>query len=611
MAGTLVVVLALIGTVLGGFCTDVTQATREVTNYEYVTDVTGLFDISPTPEYIAYNPGANYVGYTDNTINYTDFNGVNQYRYVRVPGSTTTTTKTVQYSDQYTSVTKFSPSDAGTSIFLLWNGSTYNFGSTVTNHGVTYNVSVAPGNPFSPYVTSFREILNSMNLTGQTATLTITQGSMPIMFTVAPWTFTNVERGDGDSQYVYSQVVNDANLPTDMTVDLATYSVTAYRNGVTLWSNVSADNIDVIYRYSTRASGSFQPASDCSATITATVIGYPTYGYADPDAGVTLASSPSTWANAYQNNEITITVAGQSAGSNVLTITTSTGSSVTITKSATGTMIVDLVLADSSTVTRVIGKWSAAQIKINATDGSLSLTPISGTPNYTTPVEENGTTYTWSEWYSGGAITQLTFSSTGTSLRWGITSTTVFLDTYGVVMQDPSITISDYFPELTEWRLNFYSFAVIGQSITINNQTYAIDPSTHQINIIVGEDEISGVIQNISISKIEGELWFTFEDTGDAINLGTAISDTISFDGRWYMTTGLYEVAVGLESYYDWNLDGKWHATGGQAIVMFLGLLSVGTIIAKGLYRISLKSFDGLILIMASLLSLIIGGMML
>ena len=621
MAGTLVVVLALIGTVLGGFCTDVSQATRDTLDYNYITDVTGLFDIGQTPEYIAYNPGANFVGYDPNKVVYSPSGVVNQYRYELTPGSTTTQTVTINKDSSYTNVNWL-----GTSYEQIWGCMNLGWGEYwdgATIYGQYCNAVIYPQNPgdtwteWKPRMTSLTTVFNAMNLSSyQTAEITISYGTYPTLIVpYSAWSLlADGNIGGHTSAYYHKAFDLYTPHPNKITINIPTGVATAYNGTSQVWvANMS--DVMVIYDYSAWRGTVFLDPDitnnryPVTSTWSVTAQNYPTYGYADPEGGVVFGTSPADWQNGYQNDEIYITVAGQSAGSNNLTVTAGS-SSVTITKSATGTYVADVVNADASTDTKVIGKWSAAQLHINASQGTLSITPINGTPSYTNPVEEGSTTIVWDSWYSGGDLSQLTFSSTGTSLRWGVTATTVFLNTYGAVMQDPTLDIADYFPDMTDWRLNFYSFALVGNSITVNGVTYSVNPTDQTVTIAVGDESISGVISNISVTKYDGDLIFTFEDSGESINLGTATDTEVSFGGRWYFTTGLFDVVPGFETYYDWNLDGKWHATGGQAVVMFLGLLSIGTLIAKGLYKISLKSADGLILVMASVIALIMGGTM-
>lgn len=622
MAGTLVVVLALIGTVLGGFCTDVSQATRDTLDYNYITDVTGLFDIGQTPAYIEYNPGANYVGYSDNSVSYTPSGVVNQYRYVLSPGSTTTRVITVNKDSSFTDV-DYLPFNGFNQVWGVMNVGVGEYWDGETWNGQYSNAIVYPQNPtdawtdWKPRMTSLTQVFASMGLGGyQTATIDITYGTYPTLIVpYSDWSIIWTTNVGGYTSIQYHKSFDTTTPhPDRLVINVPTGIAQAYVGTTQVWvANMS--DVMVIYDYSAFRGNRFAEPDihnnryPVTSQWNATATTYPTYGYADPEGGVVFGTSPADWQNGYQNDEIYITVAGQSAGSNNLTVTAGS-SSVTITKSATGTLVADVVNADASTDTKVIGKWSAAQLHINASQGTLSITPINGTPSYTNPVEEGSTTIVWDSWYSGGDITQLTFSSTGTSLRWGVTATTVFLNTYGAVMQDPTLDIADYFPDMTDWRLNFYSFALVGNSITVNGVAYSVNPTDQTVTIAVGDESISGVVSNISVTKYDGDLIFTFEDSGESINLGTATDTEVSFGGRWYFTTGLFDVVPGLETYYDWNLDGKWHATGGQAVVMFLGLLSIGTLIAKGLYKISLKSADGLILVMASVIALIMGGTM-
>lgn len=1008
MLGVCIVVIALLGTVASGFLLNVDKSQREVTTFDYVTDVTGLFDIQNAPEYVDYNPNTNYVGYTPSTaIDYSPTSKVNNYRYIVQEGTTYNTTYTVAYADSYQRNTEFLPAESGSSAFINWTGS-YDFGSTVTNRGVEYN-SISAGEQVTigdvmgsaPMITTLSKVINAVGIGSyQSAVITISYGTMPVLFYHGDWVFNDVDREDDTTQYDYSATMDDASaLPTKFEINLTTLTVKAYRNDTLLY-NDSANNVDVIWRYSTRASGSFSPATDSSATLTVTAQNFPTYGYMDPTKGVSMDSlgpesvytisadtnytpmtglftppdipypdtidttswtlgfyngranslgmlntsfwndlsyniglgfyynnnamntvtvtntannrpvpdvaslrdwlthivdsrygttladyttidisitmtgtlpvvlipksaltvmtqglnqlylyngstsitdlsidctngiasasfnvtqrwtediddvivvtayqnstyqdqtgaksvwdltltgvpgantgpsypilyidntdeyggnwtdyltingqdvntavwvntstrelsltsldsimagwslngateyhidlahndypvymgpsaiwsylgvgdysqpwakyyynagtgtpytvierlvydadaglvsaytddtlrwtaDPSdvwvayryvlldgssdvpsiyqtsyapvstevtitpiiggeaTWSNGYKNDTINITVQRFDLNGNNLTITAG-ASFVTVNIDTSG----KITVTDGAT-TLNIGKWRGIQLTINATDGSLGVTP-SNNLSFTSSIATGNTTQYIYDWYNGGTIEELEFSTTYQSPYWQITGTSVFLDTFNSVMNNPSITITDYFPEYEEWRLNFYSFAVYGDAITINNVPMSVNRSNGTVSFDIGNKSYTKPLNNIYVTKSEvggtNHTQLTFVNDKATYDLGETTTDKISFDGLWYFTTGLYEASTGVESYYDWNLDSAWHNSPAQSMVIFLGLILFGCLGAKGLFRFNIKSLDGVVVIMSAIIILMYFG---
>lgn len=618
MLGLCIVVLALFGTILAGFCLDVESQTRTVTNYEYVTDVTGLFDIGNAPQYIEYNPSSNYTGYAYDTVNYTDAGSINQYRYVKTQGATTTATYTLTYEDSLTQDTNFFVgTQYGSNAYINWTGPNYPMGNTVTQAGITRNIVlnnklVGESGTYSlPNVSTMDKVLTELGVTDsyQSATITVTNNAVggqtyPVIITPYDWALTTTSYRN-----VYSITLTDGSAGNNcdvasMDYNTATTVLTAYdSNNNKLWEK-SANQVMVIYDYESYRTGSLDTAT-CSTTFTATLTDPPGYSYMDPSTGVTMKSSPATWTNGYENSEITITVGKNTASANNLVITA--GSSwVSVTRSSGGYITV-AVHGDNGNDSKSLGLWDAVQLRLNLSVGTVSVTPIIGSISYINPITENGSTVTFDNWYSAGDRDNLTFSCTGTSMAWGITRTLVFLNTYGAVMSDPSITISDQFPDLNAWRLNFYSFATVGESMTVNGQTFDIGPG-QTITVTNGSDTISGTLTDIYVSKdLDGHIIFSFNG-GKSIDLGEAVSDTISFTGLWYFTTGLFNAYQGTEEYYNWNIDSLWHATGEQAIVIFLGLLALGVIFAKMVLKANIGIMDGLALLFGAIICFAVGG---
>lgn len=620
MLGLCIVVLALFGTILGGFCLDVESNTRTVTNYEYVTDITGLFDIGNAPQYVEYNPSSNYVGYSQGSVNYTSAGSINQYRYVKSPGSTSTQSVTITNNDDL-ALDKhfFASAPNGTTSYINWLGPIYPFGSTTsTLSGIVYNATpqsvtetiegVTVGRP---NVSNMSEIIDRLNIPSGSASvsisLTVNQVNgeyYPVIITPYDWTYSTTNNYNQYSITLsYGGTPNNCQVAT-MDYNVATGVITAFDNNNTkLWEK-TANDVMVINKYNTKRNGSFSAATP-STTFNAIITSLPSYGYMDPSTGVSMNTSPSIWSNGYENSDITITVGKNTASTNNLVITA--GSSwVSVTRSSTGNMTV-AVHGISGNDSKNLGQWDAVQLRLNLSAGTVAATPIIGVPSYINPITENGSTIYFNDWYNSGNRDSLTFSSTGTSMAWGITRTMVFLNTYGVVMNNPSINIADHFPELSAWRLNFFSFATVGESMTVNNQTFDIGAG-QTITVSNERETISGTLTNVYVSKdLNGHIIFSF-DGGKSIDLGEAVSDTVSFTGLWYFTTGLFNAYQGTEEYYSWNLDSLWHATGEQAIVMFLGILAVGVIFAKMVLKANLKMMDGLVLIFGAIICFVVGS---
>lgn len=103
--GAMILLIAVVATILGSWVLSLDVTEKTVTNYEYVTELTGLFDTEQAPAYTEYNPSTNFTGYyTDqNTkyfdgVTYTPSNQRNAYRLNLAP-STITTAETIDLSE--------------------------------------------------------------------------------------------------------------------------------------------------------------------------------------------------------------------------------------------------------------------------------------------------------------------------------------------------------------------------------------------------------------------------------------------------------------------------------------------------------------------------------
>ena len=534
----------------------------------------------------------------------------------------TTITQQITDSSEYTwNTTKFTPSNVGTTYINLFNtgyplteqysdslGEYYNITVNRTTAGSIHGHSA-----YSPKIAKLTDVISTWNVASyEKVTLNITQnGTYPTLFYWGDWMRTENISDNWDSIYFYAKM-GPTNIPTKLEYTPATNVVKLYRGNNVVYDGLS-DDVDVICQYNAYY-GSFSPAS-----VTTDLVGVgapiPSYAYMDPQKGVTLRMGSTTWSNGYMNDHIDIVVSRDTSYANVLnelTITAGTSSvKIDIPGGSSPTMTATVTKYDGTSEVRTIGTWRACQITIDATDGTLSLTPMQlGSVSYTNNIELNGTTITWNGWYDStlGTIESLLFSTSAQSAKFSVTDTTVFLDTYGTVMFDPSIDITQQFPDIEDWRLNFFSFAVVGDSITVNNQTFAVDDE-QKITVTDYEgNEYTDTLANIYVTQDGDSTYLTFVNSGKTVDLGETVTDTVSFQGMWAFTTGLYEGYEGTEEVYDWNLDGALHADMTQIWLIFAGLIIAGMIVSRHMFGLQMFSIDGIILIGAMAIALIMAG---
>lgn len=478
------------------------------------------------------------------------------------------------------------------------------------------------GRTANPAVTKLSDVLVAINANNYVSVeFTLGYGTRPIMFLQQGWSYSSGTSSIYDpthgynvsyTSYSYYKEFNDDAFPDKIVYDRPTEKVKAYKDGRLLWTE-NAANIEVIWKYRiVNDNNTFSDfVTDQSVTMRGLAKLEPTYAYADPSKGVVLDVPFAEWQNGYKNNVINITVAKQTGANNDLTIAAGNASIRLDRNVLTDQMTATVTKHDGTVETRDLGKWHNAQITINASAGTVAFTPIPGTgmPNFTNPVELNSTTIIWDNWYTGGVIEKLMFTTSGKSLRWSVTSTSVFLETYGIVMYNPSVNVTDYFPEMENWRLNFFSFALLGDSMTVNDQTFPVNRTTGQITIIdtFGKTTTAD-LNNVYVTKENGHTYFNFANESKSIDLGETVNDRVSFTGLWYFTTGLFEVTQGTEKYYDWQIDGRLHATLPQMCLMFIGILIAGLIICKAILRFEIGLIDWVILISATVISLVVAG---
>ena len=274
-----------------------------------------------------------------------------------------------------------------------------------------------------------------------------------------------------------------------------------------------------------------------------------------------------------------------------LTVTlTSPSPSITATLSGNGITPV--------TKTTSLGSWTAFQVDMNIADGLISVTPVkifNSFTDYTLYSNQTKNALDFSGIVENCSLDVIEHESNGSAnARFSVVSTEVFLDTYGVILYNPSINLYSYFPQFPAIRANFYSFALYGDSITINGTTYVLNGSKVTVQYVTDgqHNYLPAVMPNetvrsktmdltniyVTFDTSTGHVELTFVDDRFTIDLGAfpAGDWTISMQGVWYFTMMVYEPYTATEkSVSGWKTMPETSAS--EMILIFMGILILAT----------------------------------
>ena len=269
-----------------------------------------------------------------------------------------------------------------------------------------------------------------------------------------------------------------------------------------------------------------------------------------------------------------------------------------------------------STETFNAGQWPIFTLTLDANTSKIIFTPVSkfnDFTDFTTMDSQAATVMDYSAVTDRNTIWEIAHEDTGSGahVNFSVTSTDVFLNTYGVVLYYPSINPFSYFPEYQSIRLDFRSFAIYGDSFMINGNTFQVDRGTvtfwytvdtEKVNHIASEGTEGALQKTLQLSNIQvtwenGSVSLTFVNDRFTVDLGeySAGSETISFQGYWYFSTTLGEPYTVTER----SISGDWKSVpdiGTSAILLiFLGILLIGGLVAHA--KLGLKWLDAIIVI--------------
>lgn len=306
--------------------------------------------------------------------------------------------------------------------------------------------------------------------------------------------------------------------------------------------------------------------------------------YSDITKGYSIKSSNITnviWDNQYNNGNIQLLFRAEdtnstyhndiTVGDNTISVDYNNGFSVTLNSG-------DPV---------AVGKWRNIVLDINLNSGELSAVPVRTFNSYTNVVLDTSRMVI-GDLVNPAPTNKIEWAPTPNSLMFNVYSTSVFMDTYGVVMVNPTLDITDYFTDLNDfYRLRLYNFSVYGDNITVNGVT--ADVSGNSINI----DDQTIQLKEMSITYADGHAYIS--DSNATIDLGAIVDNDISMSGAWYFETELNRGYTTQKTIYNWNWS-DFILDNTQFCIMFMGLAIVALIVARHYCTMAITDYIVLVL---------------
>lgn len=525
-AGFVVVIAAVLGTVLIGYVLTVETTTETVTEFEETADITGLFTTSTEPEYLEYSPPENWTGYRVGSSYW--MSGIDYETSLNENGTPRATPYIVPQQDRTSIDNGQVTGDTIGVTSALWLGTWL---STPVNN---------------PKLVMLETVVNDLALGDDITKLEIwTEAGGPIITgydveyqSVAP--FNKYLAYDPDTRHVIIDL-NDVNRRTVL-----------YDSNGALTSTLALADIGVFYDSSAGYTDDFtyQGVRDLPLI------------YMDARQGVAIDSNTVIWKNGYDNSKLTVVV--ERPGMLYFEIDLTNGEALEVDVSVTGVYVGNY--GGSPIDFDVSASWEHFALEFDFREGSVTFLPIISWTDFTQYETASGTTY-----YQAvtGVADKIEFSRTYADARFGITDTWVYLDTSRIVFSNPSITITDYWPDV-EGRVQFNGFAMYGDSVTMNGQAFAVDDGI----ITIGQEQVE--LSDLTISYMDGDA--TAKIGTSEFDLGQITDYTVSFGGIWYFSASYWEAVDVDKTVYDWKT-GEFGLTSSACIAAYLGILVLGTVI--------------------------------
>lgn len=618
--GVIVVVIALMGTIFGGYLTNVHQENVTTTVYEPVTDVTSLFNFTQQPDYIEYNPAKNFTGYSLSNgsgtgINYTSSSNINQY-YM---STTTASTITVDLSVLNNTTQIFSNA---TDYFSLYQGQAWGLRDSET----TRSYGLGLWNPYFVDANNLYTYLSANNLIpANTTSITIhpKSGAMvgmsvtnsidssdrsSVAYARSPnysddqsaygntiqWyrPFNTIPTNSAMSQWLVDATPQQCYLSYDVEQGSWTLDVNGQQTsmphglityprdnkGVRTYGEILSQYFTFITHTDEFTLAPYNTLVDVIFTFE------PVYDYMKPSDGVSINHNTiltTDWTNGKQIGDAKILFGnGGSPCSN--TLTTSAGSQITVSYDGTN----NYISLNGGTAIN-IGAWDHFVLDISPMNGKVTVIPVSVFNSYIS--------YTTADYvFDIGTIpntniTKISWNGTSSSYTFSVNSTTVQMSTK-LLMLDAGLNPRQYFPLTDGYRLDINSFATFGTSMSVNGVTLYGDANQNPIsdtNSVYYQGK-SYKLNNIQIlrDEVDGHTYINFLNDREKIDLGVSTTDVVFFAGLWYFNTFLDEGKIGSSVQYIWDWANS--LTSIQSLVIFMALIVVFGLVANKFFNLGI-----------------------
>lgn len=233
-----------------------------------------------------------------------------------------------------------------------------------------------------------------------------------------------------------------------------------------------------------------------------------------------------------------------------------------------------------------VGKWRNIVLNMDLRNGELNVIPVRTFNSYTNVVLDTASIII-GNLVNPTPTNIIKWAPTSNSLMFNVYSTSVFMDTYGIVMVNPELNITEYFTDLNDfYRMRLYNFSVLGNSITVNGVT--ADVSNNLITI----DGQTIQIKDMAITYADGHAYIS--DSNANIDLGEIVDNNILMTGSWYFETELLKGYTTQKMIYSWDW-GDFILNNTQFCIMYIGIALIGLIVARRYCSLSITDYIVLI----------------
>ena len=630
MAGISIVLFALMGTIGVGYLLNGNTTYEPVDTYDYVTDVTGLYNYTPVTAYAPYSPAANNYQYSTSIedlgtytsgINYTEAGAANLNPIITPSSGYVTTTETIAYAD-------LSEYEVAGSMETLINwlladaGSGYRAEAAAPAKIISVKDLIADIGSFSSVEISLPNMAASANITSVSQNLTVQPAGVLVMGIydntyLAPLTFAvnNSATGATSINSTTRYIVNSS-VTNEFTVtgsDNRTYTswpmgvvsnLTVYPNGTTTYTysyNGSVSTTTVSTEYLKIYVAGEIPANaganftipDYTPGITYTKTVFNNVDYLDPNYGVSTSANTVYWNNGNDLGSVAILLK-KPTNTTSQTFTMYHADNTTALAYTISYNGMTWTLSSSGSPINMGKGWEGILVTAYYT-GELQWTPVKQFTNFTD--YRLGNTNTIAPTTAGNEpISYCKITSSGQSFNFAVVGTSVASGSVPGAMYNATFTVTDYFPQYDDVRVSFDSAAYVGTSVKVGTWTMDVDSASF-IGTFTGAD---GAERSADLTKPWAIIWTTADTVAVSYTpynkMGTQTVTVLSADaakvvtlnGQWVIDTDLYSISTHEEPVYNWNF-GHWGLDKIPFIVCVMGLTAVLAII----YRITGVPFSG------------------